>query len=221
MHSAIGLLRSTAPVKGAALGSTSLLRSNREEQMLLEACRRGDPAAWNTLIGRYQKPVYKFAYSLCGNHDDAADIAGQVFLRVFENLHSFRNESSFTSWLFRIVRNVYVDTCIRAPHRAHLSLDDGFEVDGETMLHEVPDTAPTPEQHCLERERRDMLRKAISHLPRYQRRMVQMYHTEGRSYEEIASETGLSLGTVKSRLSRARHMLRERLRPFQDQLVAA
>src|SRR5262249_886468 len=131
------------------------------------------------------------------------------------------NESNFTSWVFRIARNVYVDTCIRAPHRSHVSLDEGLEVEGNTLIHQVADEGPGPEQRYIDQEKRKMLDKAIRHLPSYQRRMVVMFHEEGRSYEEIARETGLSLGTVKSRLSRARHMLRERLACFEDALVTA
>ena len=83
------------------------------------------------------------------------------------------------------------------------------------------DPAPSPETLCLESETAQMLAKAIHHLPAYQRQVLRMYHTEGKSYEEIAAATGLSIGTVKSRLNRARTMLRERLAPYQDSLMAA
>ena len=197
------------------------LLSAADDRTLIDLCRQGDAAAWNALIQRYEKSVYRFAYTLCRNYDDAADIAGQVFLRLYENIRTFRNESNFTSWLFRIVRNVYVDTCVRAPHRNHLSLDEGLELDGDTLAHEVADFSPSPEQRYMEAEKKQVLNKAIRHLPAYQRKMMEMYHAEGRSYEEIARETGLSLGTVKSRLSRARQMLRERLAFMEDALVSA
>lgn len=190
-----------------------------DDWALVQSCKAGNPAAWDALIRRHEKSVYKFAYTLARNYDDAADIAGQVFLRLYENIHTFRNDSNFTSWLFRIVRNVYVDTCIRAPHRSHLSLDAGLDVEGDLLMREIVDPSPSPEQLSLEAEKQAVLQKAIKHLPQYQRRMMEMYHAEGRSYEEIAQETGLSLGTVKSRLSRARQMLRERLASMQDVLV--
>jgi RNA polymerase sigma-70 factor (ECF subfamily) len=96
-----------------------------------------------------------------------------------------------------------------------------MELNGDRVAQEIADSAPSPEQRFLTLETRNVLDKAISHLPAYQRRMMEMYHSEGRSYEEIAKETGLSLGTVKSRLSRARHMLRERLAFTEDALLAA
>ena len=192
------------------------------EQELLERCKAGETAAWDILIRRYEKSVAKFAYSLCHSHEDAGDIAGQVFLRLYQNLHTFRNEASFTSWLFRIVRNTYLDLCVRPTHRSHLSLDANPTIDGEPSAgRDIMDPSPSPETLCMEHETAQLLAKAISHLPAYQRQVLRMYHSEGKSYEEIAETTGLSIGTVKSRLNRARTMLRERLAPFQETLMAA
>jgi RNA polymerase sigma-70 factor (ECF subfamily) len=218
----IGALVSTdQPGRQERTARTRTNRLSHDDWRLIQACKRGDRAAWNKLIARYEKSVYKFAYTLARNYDDAADIAGQVFVRLYENIHTFRNDSHFTSWLFCIVRNVYVDTCVRPQHRSHLSLDDGLEIDGDRLAREVVDSAPTPLEATIAKEKQQVLRRAIRHLPQYQRKMMEMYHAEGRSYEEIAKETGLSLGTVKSRLSRARQMLRERLAPMQEVLMAA
>ena len=202
--------------------STPNLSDNLGEMALLERCKSGDKDAWDTLIHRYEKSVYKFAYSLCRSHEEAGDIAGQVFLRLYQNLHTFRNEASFTSWLFRIVRNTYLDLCVRPAHRSHVSLDASPNNDNEPSAgRDIMDPSPTPEAVCLEKETAQMLSKAIMHLPAYQRQVLRMYHTEGKSYEEIAESTGLSIGTVKSRLNRARTMLRERLAPFQETLMVA
>ncbi len=211
------LNRSVMP---SATGETTS-RTPSSDWEIIQACKRGDRAAWDTLILRYEKSVYKFAYTLSRSYDDAADIAGQVFVRLYENIHTFRNDSHFTSWLFCIVRNVYVDTCIRAPYRSHLSLDEGMEIEGDRLFREIVDASPSPEECTLEAERQELLQNAIRQLPEYQRTMMEMYHAENLSYEEIAKMTGLSLGTVKSRLSRARHMLRERLSEIQDVFLAA
>jgi len=195
---------------------------NIGEMVLLDRCKAGNAAAWDTLIRRYEKSIYKFAYSLCRNHEEAGDIAGQVFLRLYQNLHTFRNEASFTSWLFRIVRNTYLDLCVRPAHRGHLSLDAGPNNDNEPATgRDIMDPAPSPETICMEHETAQLLSRAIHHLPAYQRQVLRMYHSEGKSYEEIAEATGLSIGTVKSRLNRARNMLRERLTPYQDTFMAA
>jgi len=192
------------------------------EAVLLDRCKSGDANAWDQLIRRYEKSVYKFAYSLCRNHEEAGDIAGQVFLRLYQNLHTFRNEASFTSWLFRIVHNTYLDLCIRPAHRSHLSLDAGPNNDEESFAgRDIMDPSPSPETLCMEHETARLLAKAIHHLPAYQRQVLRMYHSEGKSYEEIAATTGLSIGTVKSRLNRARNMLRERLDAHQEMLLVA
>lgn len=205
-----------------AVLSTFSSADNLSESLLLERCKTGDAGAWDALIRRYEKSVYKFAYSLCRNHEEAGDIAGQVFLRLYQNLHTFRNEASFTSWLFRIVRNTYLDLCVRPAHRGHLSLDASPTNDGEpTAGRDIMDPAPSPESLCMESETAQLLAKAIHHLPAYQRQVLRMYHTEGKSYEEIAEATGLSIGTVKSRLNRARTMLRERLAPYQETFMVA
>jgi RNA polymerase sigma-70 factor (ECF subfamily) len=202
--------------------TTAQTGNTTAENVLIERCKAGDAKAWDTLIRTYEKSVYKFAYSLCRNHDEAGDIAGQVFLRLYQNLHTFRYEASFTSWLFRIVRNTYLDLCVRPAHRSHLSLDAGMNSEGEpNIARDIMDPSPQPEAICMDNEVAAMLAKAIQHLPAYQRQVLRMYHTEGKSYEEIAETTGLSIGTVKSRLNRARTMLRERLAPLQETLMAA
>lgn len=193
-----------------------------EGALLLDRCNAGDADAWNKLIKQNEKSVYRFAYRLCRNYDDAADISGQVFVRLYQNLHTFRHEASFSSWVFRIVRNTYLDLCVRPACRSHISLSTDSRPDaGGLRATDVPDPGPSPEELCIQSETYRLLSKAVKHLPSYQREVLQMYHAEGKSYEQIAEATGLSIGTVKSRLNRARTMLRERLNPVRDRLVSA
>lgn len=196
------------------------LQSSSAPAALLMRCRTGDKQAWDTLIRKNEKIVYKYAYSLCRNYEEAGDIAGQVFLRVYQHLHTFRGEASFSSWLFRIVRNTYLDLCVRSVRKGQISLDGGPLNDGESSVGcEAIDPSPTPEAQFMNKETSQVLARAVQHLPDYQRQVLRMYHAEGRSYEEIAAATGLSIGTVKSRLNRARTMLRERLAPYKETLV--
>jgi len=194
------------------------------EAVLLERCIAGDMTAWDGLIRKYETVVFRFAYGLCKDRDDAADIAGHVFVRVYQNLHTFRHEASFSSWLFRIVRNTHLDICVRPAWRTNVSLDAESSSDAHTsksQISEMADPCPTPEAVCLKKEVARLLASAVRHLPAYQREVVRMYHADGKSYEEIAQETGLSIGTVKSRLNRARNMLRERLMPYKETLTTA
>jgi len=174
-----------AQVSTALANSASIYAPANDEALLLARCKAGNVEAWDTLIRNYERSVYKFAYSLCRNHEEAGDIAGQVFLRLYQNLHTFRNEASFTSWLFRIVRNTYLDLCVRPAHRSHLSLDAGPTNDSEPSSgRDIMDPSPSPETICMERETAQFLARAIHHLPAYQRQVLRMYHSEGKSYDK-------------------------------------
>jgi RNA polymerase sigma-70 factor (ECF subfamily) len=186
------------------------------ERQLLERCRKGDKQAFDELIRRYEKKVYNFAYRLCGNYDEACDIAADTFVRVYNSVANFRGDSSFVTWLFRVVTNIYLDS--RKKQRAHptQSLEEMVELEESTVTRQVEDPTAGPADIAESKERGDMLQSAISTLPEYQRMMIVLYHTENRSYEEIAEMLELPIGTVKSRLNRARLSLRDRLLPHQE-----
>src|SRR5665213_3421032 len=116
-----------------------------EERALIERCKRGDLAAFNDLIRRYEKQVYNFAYRLTGNYDDANDVAQDAFLRVFNAIGSFRGDASFSTWLFRITTNVFLDERKRAKAHPHASLDEYLELDESTVTRQIEDPAPQPD----------------------------------------------------------------------------
>lgn len=182
-----------------------------EERALIERCKRGDLAAFNDLIRRYEKQVYNFAYRLTGNYDDANDVAQDAFLRVFNAIGSFRGDASFSTWLFRITTNVFLDERKRAKAHPHASLDEYLELDESSVTRQIEDPSPTPDAILEEAERAHLLQQAIGGLPEYQRAMVTLYHGQQKSYEEIAEIMDLPIGTVKSRLNRARLALKEKL----------
>jgi len=182
-----------------------------EERGLIERCKRGDMAAFNDLVRRYEKQVYNFAYRLTGNYDDANDVAQDAFLRVFNAIGSFRGDASFSTWLFRITTNVFLDERKRAKSHPQTSLDEYLELDESSVARQIEDPAPTPAAVLEESERAQILQKAIGGLPEYQRSMVILYHGQQKSYEEIAEIMDLPIGTVKSRLNRARLALKEKL----------
>ena len=182
-----------------------------EEKALIERCKRGDLAAFNDLVRKYEKQVYNFAYRLTGNYDDANDVAQDAFLRVFNAIGSFRGDASFSTWLFRITTNVFLDERKRAKAHPQASLDEYLELGESSVTRQIEDPSPTPEVVLEESERAQILSKAISDLPEYQRAMVTLYHSQQKSYEEIAEIMDLPIGTVKSRLNRARLALKEKL----------
>ena len=185
--------------------------AHEDERRLIERCRTGDTAAFNILVRRYERTVFNTAYRLCNAHDDAADIAQEAFVRAWNNLKSFRGEAQFSTWIHRIVTNVFLDDRKKKRARPTRSLDEALELEENSVQRQFEDPSPGPEALAEGDERRRILEKAISTLPEAQRVMIVLYHTQGLAYEEIAAIMELPMGTVKSRLNRARFALRDRL----------
>jgi RNA polymerase sigma-70 factor (ECF subfamily) len=189
---------------------------NADERALIERSRRGDIAAFDELVRTYEKSVYNTAYRLAGSYDDAADMAQEAFVRAWNNLKSFRGDSAFSTWLYRIVTNVFLDDRKRKRARPQRSLDEAIALDESNVTRQFEDDAPGPEEVAEGAERRMVLERAIQTLPEAQRIVIVLYHTQGLSYEEIAEITNLPMGTVKSKLNRARLALRDRLTPMAE-----
>lgn len=193
---------------------------SEEERQLIERSKRGDVAAFDRLVRSYERSVYNTAYRLSGSYDDASDIAQEAFVRAWNNLKSFRGDSAFSTWLYRIVTNVFLDDRKRKrARREQQSLDEALDLDESSVTRQFEDPSPGPEELAEGDERRRILEQAIGTLPEAQRAMVVMYHTQGLAYEEIAEITQLPMGTVKSRLNRARLALRDRLQAVTELFV--
>ncbi len=189
---------------------------DESERLLIERCKLGERAAFDELVRKYEKRVYNLAYRLSGSYDDANDISVDAFVRVFQAIRLFRGDANFSTWLFRIVTNVYLDRRKRNRNKQHVSLDDVIAVEENTVTRQIEDPSPTPGVVIEQRERAQLIQSAIVSLPTDQRTMIVLYHTEGFSYEEIATVLDLPIGTVKSRLNRARLKLREKLEPIRE-----
>ncbi|MCC6176483.1 MAG: sigma-70 family RNA polymerase sigma factor [Chloroflexi bacterium] len=178
------------------------------ETRAIEAARRGDPAAFNQLVLAYQTTAYNVALRTLGNPDDAADAAQDAFLSAYRAISDFRG-GSFKSWLLRIVVNTCYDLLRRRQRRPSSSLDELVEETGESPA--VADRKIGPERAALASETAQAIEHALALLPDDQRLIVVLCDVQGQSYEEAAEITGVALGTVKSRLSRARARLRHLL----------
>jgi len=182
-----------------------------EQDVLIARCKAGDRQAWDTLIHCHEKLIFRFALSLAGNATDASDVTAEVYLRLVHGLETYRQDAaSFKSWLFRIIRNTYIDVCIRNRNHGHLSLNELINSDLSAGNYDLIDKAPTPETLCLNKEQRMRISEGIQHLPTHQRQALALF-IRGFSYEEMAVRLGVSIGTIKSRLNRARNTLRMRL----------
>ncbi len=183
-----------------------------DEAGIIQAAKRGDVAAFNRLVMAHQGLAYNVAFRLMGDADAAADATQEAFLKAFRAIGQYRG-GSFRSWLLRIVTNACYDQLRYHRRRPSEPLlpetnDDGAPADYTSRL---MDPAESPEDSALRRELNEMLQQAILRLPPDQRLILVLSDVEGFSYREIADTIGLPLGTVKSRLSRARTRLRDLL----------
>jgi len=187
-----------------------------EERAIIERCRQHDLEAFDELVRLYERRIFNFALRLSGNHHDAEDITVETFIRVFNAIANFRGDATFSTWLFRIAHNVFLDLRKKERAHPHTSLQDVLELDESEVTRQVEDPGPLPEQLAEDAELSQLLRRAINELPDYQKTMVLLYHTQNKSYEEIAEIMHLPIGTVKSRLNRARIALKSKLEPLRE-----
>lgn len=179
-----------------------------DEQALIDSARKGDARAFNQLVLLYQRMAYNVAYRILSDADAASDATQDAFLKAFKAMRRFRG-GSFKAWLLRIVTNACYDQLRRKQRRPASSLDDlPVEADHSYYMH---DPAERPDEFVERQELSDTIQAGISTLPVEQRTVLVLSDVQGLSYKEIAEVTGLSLGTVKSRLSRGRARVRDYL----------
>lgn len=170
-----------------------------DEDKIVQRAQRGDAAAFEQLVTAYRDRVYRLALRLCGNGADADEAAQEAFLAAWKGLPNFRGESKFSTWLYQLVNHAAIDLLRREKRHA---AGDMEEVD-------APDSAPSPQQQAERNEQRQAVRDAVLQLPPEQRQVVVLRFMEELSYEEIGAALHLPVGTVKSRLNRAKAALRE------------
>ena len=182
----------------------------KEDAKLVERCLRGDEKAFELLLNKYRNAVYSICYRMVRNATDAEDLAQDVFVRTFSVLDRYDPAYPFSSWLYRITSNLCIDFIRR--HRAGMvSLDQPVQGDEGEMPRQLPSKAVGPDREVESREMMAALEDAIASLPEHYRVIVILRHQEQLSYEEISEILGIRIGTVKSRINRARAALREAL----------
>ena len=181
-----------------------------EDKQIIEQVLAGDNNAFGALVERYQNRVYNLALRMCGNRDDAFDLSQEAFFRAWRSLEGFQFESAFSTWLFRLTANVCLDWLRARKRRPTVSLTT-VDDEEETVELELPDPAKGPEALLLAAEDRAALARAMNQLPVEYRQILTMRAINDLSYTEIAEILQIKEGTVKSRLSRARLALRNKL----------
>jgi RNA polymerase sigma-70 factor (ECF subfamily) len=181
------------------------------EASLIQRCAARDEDACAELVSEHQRMVYQLSLNLLNDHNEALDLSQEVFLRVFRTIHTFRGHSSLRTWMYRIVVNQARNRqrWWRRRHRAQqVSLDQHIQDHGD--LRETNDSGP--DRLVGQKQLADRIRVALDHLPFDQKTAIVLREIDGLSYEEIGFSLGIAVGTVKSRLARAREGLRAQLR---------
>lgn len=177
------------------------------ETSLIKKCQHGDYDAFEVLVNTYTDRAYSVAFGVMGNHHDAADMTQEAFIKVFKNIKKFNFKSSFNTWLYRIVKNTCIDELRKKKRKRTISLDAGLEgYEGDYFMQISDDSADI--QEILEnKETSGMLYDALEMLNEKHRSVLVLVDIKGYDYREVADMLELPVGTVKSRISRAREKL--------------
>jgi len=174
---------------------------------LVKKALANDQKAYAELMVRYKDAIYFMLLKMVNNKEDANDLTVEAFGKAFENIDKYRSEFAFSTWLFRIATNNCIDF-IRKRRLKTLSIDQGFENDeGEAFQFDLASSGLDPEEHMIKKQKNDLMRNIVDKLPARYKELVVMRYFDEKSYEEIADELKLPLGTIKAQLFRARYLL--------------
>lgn len=181
------------------------------EENLIKRCKNGDRDAFNELVLEYQDRVINLAYNLLSDRDDAYDAAQETFIKIYRNIGSFRGDSSFITWVYRITSNVCKDLLRKRMKQSNTVSLSPADESGESQFTDIKDDRRTPEE-CLEAtELQREVRQALSELKKEYREIIVYCDMEQMSYEEVSKILECPMGTIKSRLNRARNALKNNL----------
>lgn len=179
-----------------------------QDELLIRRAQRGDADAFEQLLLEHQKNVYNLCYRMAGNPDDAMNLSQETFLRAWRCLDQYQFASAFSTWLYRLCSNICIDFLRRRRRQQTVPLT--FEdADGEEQTYAVPDAQPLPEEQVELKLTREILQAAMTQLLPEHRAVLQLRVVNEMSYEQIADVLDIQIGTVKSRLSRARNQLKK------------
>jgi len=184
------------------------------ETALVARARDGDVAAFEEIYRRYERRIYNTVYQVVRNDDDAADITQEAFIRAYRSLKNLRSDEAFTSWLFRIAINLSRNHLRSRPHFRIESLDEYATSEDDEQELQIPDSTHDPARTAESRELQSVVRRAVATLSPAHREVITLHHLEQMRVDDIARILDCSVGTVKSRLSRARDELKRKLRSY-------
>jgi RNA polymerase sigma-70 factor (ECF subfamily) len=185
------------------------------DHALIEATKQGDETAFAEIVSRYRNPITNYLYRLLNDYEEAVDLAQETFVRVYFAAERYHTGYAFSTYLYRIATNLAISEMRRRKRRKLLSLTGLFQPEGEAETEFDPaDKNPLPDAALLEDEQQKVIARAIAAMPEKYRLPIVLRDIEEKSYEEVAEILGLGLGTTKSRISRARGLLKEKLKHY-------
>lgn len=179
-----------------------------DERQVIQRVLDGDQEAFAGLVTAYEKQVYNLCLRMCGNQEDARDLSQEAFVKAWRGLQFYQFEAAFSTWLYRLTSNVCIDF-LRRKKRAPQTVPPLQNENGEDVEPEVADSLPSPEEQLLHRERQSQIAWAMGQLEPEFRQVLTLRVIQELSYEQIAEITELKVGTVKSRIARARWKLKK------------
>jgi len=201
------------------VGTEDIRSSMPEEKLsdhaLIEATKSGDEAAFAVIIDRYRNPITNYLYRFLNDYEEAVDLAQETFVRVYFAIDRYHTQFAFSTYIYRIATNLAISEIRRRKRRRLLSLTGLFQSEAdEAVEFQPPDQKPLADAVLEDEERDQTIARAIAALPEKYRVPIILRDIEGRSYDEVADIMGLGLGTTKSRISRARALLKEKLQHY-------
>jgi len=184
------------------------------ERRLIERCQKGDREAFDRLFGLYQDRIYNSVRHFLGNDEESSDVCQEVFVHVFRSIKSFRGESGFFTWLYRIVMNITRNRYKQKYRRRRLIAEPLDHEGAQDPLEKAVSHDPGPEAQAQSLEMTGIIRRELNRLSPDQREALVLREIEGFSYEEISSILQEREGTIKSRIARGRTILQQKLKPY-------
>ncbi len=200
---------------GAEVWQTAVSFKDLSDHALIEATKDGSEDAFAQIVARYRNPITNYLYRFLNDYEEAVDLAQETFVRVYYALDRYHTEYAFSTYIYRIATNLAISELRKRKRRRLFSLTGLFQTEEENETEFQPtDEKALPDEDLIEDEKSRVIAKAISTLPDKYRAPIVLREVEGKSYEEIAQILELGLGTTKSRISRARGLLKEKLKHY-------
>jgi RNA polymerase sigma-70 factor, ECF subfamily len=189
--------------------------ASRSDHALLEATRTGDEDAFAELVGRYRNQITNFLYRMLNDYDEAVDLAQETFVRVYQAAERYHAGYAFSTYIYRIASNLAISELRKRKRRRLFSLTGLFQSeDGQEVEFQPPDVKPLQDAAFDDAQIKEVVAKAIATLPDRYRAPLVLRDVEGKTYDEIAQILETNEGTIKSRISRGRNLLREKLKHY-------